>query len=245
MNRTSARCRRRGAPAEARQLSRPQSERPESGPGPAHHGRITKQGRGHARGMLVEAAWAAARGPGPLRAFFQRVRARRGQHVAAVATARKLACRLIIIGAVPVSLGARAPDSLGGTRGPDCGRARGRSGGRDRAINLAPLPSDLRQRLGIGVAVGQANWFEIKTARRVLASLRPSSRRRKGSSKPMAASARQAGNFCRGGWIVMWRGWRGGIDLPQWRADRPWPVRRRRGRWNQRALFIRSKGERV
>ncbi|TIQ43640.1 MAG: IS110 family transposase, partial [Mesorhizobium sp.] len=54
-------------------------------------GRITKQGRGHARGMLVEAAWAAARASGPLRAFFLRVRARRGQHVAAVATARKLA----------------------------------------------------------------------------------------------------------------------------------------------------------
>ncbi len=52
---------------------------------------MTKQGRGHARGMLVEAAWAAARAPGPLRAFFLRVRARRGQHVAAVATARKLA----------------------------------------------------------------------------------------------------------------------------------------------------------
>lgn len=63
----------------------------QSGPGPAHHGRITKQGRGHARGMLVEAAWASARAPGPLRAFFLRVRAKRGQHVAAVATARKLA----------------------------------------------------------------------------------------------------------------------------------------------------------
>ncbi len=63
----------------------------QSGPGPAYHGRISKQGRGHARGMLVEAAWAAARAPGPLRAFFLRVRSRRGQHVAAVATARKLA----------------------------------------------------------------------------------------------------------------------------------------------------------
>jgi hypothetical protein len=63
----------------------------QSGPGPAHHGRITKQGRGHARGMLVELAWAAARAPGPLRAFFLRVSSRRGQHVAAVATARKLA----------------------------------------------------------------------------------------------------------------------------------------------------------
>lgn len=34
----------------------------QSGEGPAYHGRITKQGRGQARGMLVEAAWAAARG---------------------------------------------------------------------------------------------------------------------------------------------------------------------------------------
>ena len=63
----------------------------QSGEGPARHGRIAKQGRGHARGMLVEAAWAAARSPGPFRAFFQRISARRGQHVAAVATARKLA----------------------------------------------------------------------------------------------------------------------------------------------------------
>lgn len=66
----------------------------QSGPGPAYHGRITKQGRGHARGMLVEAAWVAARVPGPLRAFFLRIRARRGQHIAAVATARKLAVLL-------------------------------------------------------------------------------------------------------------------------------------------------------
>jgi transposase len=63
----------------------------QSGEGPAFHGRITKQGRGQARGMLVEAAWAAARSPGPLRAFFARIAARRGKHIAAVATARKLA----------------------------------------------------------------------------------------------------------------------------------------------------------
>ena len=61
----------------------------QSGLGVAHHGRISKIGRSHARAMLVEAAWAAARVPGPPRAFFQRVRARRGQHVAAVATARE------------------------------------------------------------------------------------------------------------------------------------------------------------
>ena len=40
--------------------------------------------------MLVEAAWAAAKAPGPLRAFFLRIRARRGHQIAAVAVARKL-----------------------------------------------------------------------------------------------------------------------------------------------------------
>lgn len=63
----------------------------QSGEGPAYHGRITKQGRGQARGMLVEAAWAAARSAGPLRAFYRKIAARRGKHIAAVATARKLA----------------------------------------------------------------------------------------------------------------------------------------------------------
>jgi transposase len=62
----------------------------QSGEGRAKHGRITKQGRSHARTMLVEAAWQAVRGPGPLRAFYQRVAARRGNHIAAVAVARKL-----------------------------------------------------------------------------------------------------------------------------------------------------------
>jgi transposase len=63
----------------------------QSGGQPAQHGRITKQGRAHARGMLVEAAWAAAKTPGPLGAFYERVRARRGMQVAVVATARRLA----------------------------------------------------------------------------------------------------------------------------------------------------------
>jgi transposase len=63
----------------------------QSGEQPAAHGRIAKQGRAHARGMLVEAAWVAVKTPGPLRAFFERVRARRGMQIAVVATARKLA----------------------------------------------------------------------------------------------------------------------------------------------------------
>jgi len=63
----------------------------QSGEGRPRHGRISKQGRIHARTMLVEAAWQAVRGPGPLRAFYQRVARRRGNHIAAVAVARKLA----------------------------------------------------------------------------------------------------------------------------------------------------------
>lgn len=42
--------------------------------------------------MLGEAARSVAKAPGPLRAFFERVRARKGPQVAATATARKLAC---------------------------------------------------------------------------------------------------------------------------------------------------------
>jgi transposase len=54
------------------------------------HGRISKAGRAHVRGVLVEAAWSASRAPGPLRAFYQRIRARRGFPTAVVATARKM-----------------------------------------------------------------------------------------------------------------------------------------------------------
>src|SRR5947208_11560322 len=63
----------------------------QSGLGLAQHGRISKAGRAHARALLVEAAWAAAKAPGPLHAFFVRIRARRGHQIAAVAVARKLA----------------------------------------------------------------------------------------------------------------------------------------------------------
>lgn len=62
----------------------------QSGDHAAFHGRISKHGRGHARAMLVEAVWSIAATPGPLRAFFRRIEAKRGKQVAAVATARKL-----------------------------------------------------------------------------------------------------------------------------------------------------------
>ena len=63
----------------------------QSGDRAAQHGRISKQGRSLARGMLVEAAWAAAVTPGPLRAFYVRIQGRKSKQVAAVATARKIA----------------------------------------------------------------------------------------------------------------------------------------------------------
>jgi transposase len=64
----------------------------QSGSAPATHGRISKQGSAPARHALVEASWSAVRQPGPLHAFYQRIRARRGHQVAIVAAARKLAC---------------------------------------------------------------------------------------------------------------------------------------------------------
>jgi transposase len=63
----------------------------QSGSGPARHGRTSKQGSAAARQALTEAAWAATKAPGPLRAFGQRIAARRGPTIAAVAIARKLA----------------------------------------------------------------------------------------------------------------------------------------------------------
>jgi len=63
----------------------------QSGSAPARHGGISKRGSSEARHLLVEAAWAAVRTPGPLRAFGERIRARRGANIATVAVARKLA----------------------------------------------------------------------------------------------------------------------------------------------------------
>jgi transposase len=64
----------------------------QSGPGPATHGHISKQGSVRTRHALVEACWSAVRQPGPLRSFYERIRARRGHSVTIVAAARKLAC---------------------------------------------------------------------------------------------------------------------------------------------------------
>jgi transposase len=62
----------------------------QSGESAARHGRISKAGCSDARHMLGEAAWSVVGAPGPMKAFFERVRARRGVQIAATATARKL-----------------------------------------------------------------------------------------------------------------------------------------------------------
>ena len=63
----------------------------QSGEAPARSGRISKRGSASARWALVEAAWSVVLQPGPLHAFYERTRARRGHGKAIVATARKLA----------------------------------------------------------------------------------------------------------------------------------------------------------
>ncbi|WP_217913990.1 IS110 family transposase [Miltoncostaea marina] len=63
----------------------------QSGESTARGGHISKQGAGAVRQVLGQAAWRAARLPGPLRAFYERIGARRGPQVAATALARKLA----------------------------------------------------------------------------------------------------------------------------------------------------------
>ena len=55
-----------------------------------YHGAITKQGRGHARWMLVQAAQHLGSHPGPLGVFFRRLAKKKNYNIAVVATARKL-----------------------------------------------------------------------------------------------------------------------------------------------------------
>jgi transposase len=62
----------------------------QSGEEPARHGHISKEGAAEARHMLCEAAWVVVRYPSPLRAFGERIKARRGAGIATVAVARKL-----------------------------------------------------------------------------------------------------------------------------------------------------------
>ncbi len=58
--------------------------------GECYHGHITKAGCPQTRAMLTQAAQHAAAHPGPIGAFFRRLRKRKSHNVAVVAVARKL-----------------------------------------------------------------------------------------------------------------------------------------------------------
>ena len=62
----------------------------QSGDEPARSGRISKRGSASARWGLVEASWSVVLQPGPLHAFYERLKVRKGHGKAIVATARKL-----------------------------------------------------------------------------------------------------------------------------------------------------------
>ena len=61
----------------------------QSGEQPARSGPISKRGSAQARWALVEATWSVVHQPGPLRAFYLRIGARRRHGKAIVGAARK------------------------------------------------------------------------------------------------------------------------------------------------------------
>lgn len=63
----------------------------QSGSSEGYHGCITKQGRKQARWLLLEAAEHTVKAPGPLRAFYLRLKKKRNHNVAKTAVARKMA----------------------------------------------------------------------------------------------------------------------------------------------------------
>lgn len=63
----------------------------QSGNNEGYHGPITKQGRKQARWLLLEAAEHTIKSPGPLRAFYLRLKKKRNHNVAKTAVARKMA----------------------------------------------------------------------------------------------------------------------------------------------------------
>ena len=142
----------------------------QSGQSPARQGRISKQGSSACRHVLVEAAWSAIKTPGPLRAFYQRIRARRGAQVAIVATARKLACALLAATHHRPGLRVQTPDH----RRPQTPRARTPR----RRAHPARHPTPPRHP-------------DDQTARRSRTPTHPASRTRLPTTHPGLASHRQ------------------------------------------------------
>lgn len=150
----------------------------QSGSSPARMGHISKEGPAAARAALCEAAHAAMRTPGPLRAFGGRVAARRGRQVAIVAVARKLATiawrllqtgqeyayanpaqarlkwrRIALLAGEPSQKGRRTGVSL------EADQERGLAVAAERAYErlVADWQAAGRRRAGAGAAVGRAS----------------------------------------------------------------------------------------
>ena len=117
----------------------------QSGEEAPRHGRISKRGNAQARSALVEAAWIALRQPGPLRAFGERVRARKGR--AGGSGRRGAQARLYRLAAADQGRGLRLRAALEGARqAAPCRTQR-------RSAAATPTPrraADLRHRCRTG-----------------------------------------------------------------------------------------------
>jgi hypothetical protein len=140
----------------------------QSGTTPARHGSISKQGSSEARHVLVEAAWTATRTPGPLQAFGERIRARRGPNVAAVAIARKLAALCWHPASSTGGLRARPPLAHQGEAPPPraAGWSRATPGSAERGGPLC-----VSRATPLGVAGRHAGGGGVPSAREGLAGL--------------------------------------------------------------------------
>ncbi len=80
--------------------------------GRTFHGRLTKQGNKYLRWALVEAIWPAVRSDPEFRAYYQRIRVKKGPNPAKIATARRLATIIYRV------LGQERPYRASGSRLP-------------------------------------------------------------------------------------------------------------------------------
>lgn len=87
--------------------------------GRTFHGRLTKQGNKYLRWAIVEATWPAIESDPDLRAYYEKVRIKKGANPAKIATARRLATIIyrVLYQNRPYKVGPRLPSShLGGRR---------------------------------------------------------------------------------------------------------------------------------
>jgi hypothetical protein len=119
----------------------------QSGSAPAKGGRISKQGSPPARWALVEAARSVVQQPGPMHAFYERIRARRGHQIAVVACAQ--ARRAVLVPAHARG-GLRPPAALADRQeaaaARDPRRRQAAQGHQHRAVRDAPADAQGRAR---------------------------------------------------------------------------------------------------